>query len=251
MNWQNHIYNYRYDFRQWKLLGFLLFTLLMGCNVDDPEEKARAVNSEHGKQVEVNGEKFRIIYIGGVRFRFPDTNQFGWTGPFSTEPTTDGVDISLYWPDIPPGKAPGTKYLKTLDGNNYGTNQVEVIVRGTVAPIVRDPSQTVEERWRLNSDEYIVRDNLELGLKTFVAKNTPKEMIERGYAHYAYSITKDALEPWSNQPVVVNGEFITFMYSPQVSVRISMMGWGGYINPDWKGIYLGVVETLNKYRETN
>jgi hypothetical protein len=33
-------------------------------------------------------------------------------------------------------------------------------------------------------------------------------------------------------------------------VRIIMRGWnGGGFNPDWKGVYLGVIETLNKYRE--
>ena len=52
MSRQNYIDNYRYDFRQWNLLGFLLFTLLTGCNVDNPDEGKRPANSENGKIIE-------------------------------------------------------------------------------------------------------------------------------------------------------------------------------------------------------
>lgn len=64
----------------WCLIA--LFTLLIGCDYEKHKaEKYRAsVNPENGKIVEVDGEKFRIVYIGGVRFRFPDTPQFGGGG---------------------------------------------------------------------------------------------------------------------------------------------------------------------------
>jgi hypothetical protein len=98
------------------------------------------------------------------------------------------------------------------------------------------------------SVEYIVRDDLKLGLRTFVSKNTPKELINKGYVDYGYSLTNDAVEPWGGQPIVVSREYIYFSYAPQITVRIIMRGWL-HINPNWKGIYLGVVETLNKYQE--
>jgi hypothetical protein len=235
MKRQDYINKHRYGSRQWKLLGFLLFTLLTGCNMDNPEENKPSINPENGKIVEVNGEKFRITYIGGVRFRFPDTNQFGTR--------SEGVSIHLYWPDIPPSMAPETKPFRWLDGNNYKTNSVEVQVRETREPIEIDTPKTVEDKWRLNSSKYNIYDDLKLGLKIFYPKAHPN------LPAYAYSLTNDAIEPWGGQPIVVSGEFITFMYAPQVSVRIIMMGWTGDINPDWKGVYLGVIETLNKYRE--
>lgn len=238
-----HINNVAYDSGRRKLLGFLLFTLLTGCDLDSSEKNKPPVNPDHGKRVEINGEKFRIIYIGGVRFRFPDTNTYVWASESS-------IHINLYWPDIPPGKSPGTKPFKWLDEKNYRTNAVNVQVIGMDEPITIDKSKTLEQQWNLSSSNYIVRDNLTLGLRTFASKTASQKLIDNGYFDYAYSLTDDALTPLEHQPVMVShGESIYFNYAPKIQVRIFMMGWIGHVNPDWKGIYLGVVETLNKYRE--
>jgi hypothetical protein len=228
-----------------KLLGFLLLAILTGCDVEKHKrDNYRAsVNPEHGKIVEVNGEQFRIVYIGGVRFRFPDTYQFGWTGPYATDPTTDGVSISFNWPDVPPGKVPGIKFI-SLDPPIGMSNQVDVIVMGRTEPIEIDKSKTVGLPSFLNPANYIVHDDLTLGLRILSPKEYP------GLPSYAYSLTDDALTPLEHQPVTLSSaETIYFNYAPKIWVRINMTGWIGHINPNWKGIYLGVVETLNKYRE--
>lgn len=215
----------------------LLLMLLTGCESEqDRIDKHQAtVNPENGKIIEVNGEKFRIIYIRGVRFRFPKNNTFIMASESS-------IHIHLMWPDIPPGKAPETKPI-ALEGRIDKTNFVEVVVDERKDPIESDKSLTFEQRHHLNSDDYIVRDDLQLGLRLFCSKQNPN------FVHYAYSLTKDALTPLEREPVVQSGGFIYFDYLPNVAVRIEMMGWMGLINPDWKGIYLGVIETLNKYRE--
>ncbi len=225
------------------LVCLVALLLVMGCKSEDQERQEQhqtSVNPEHGNIVEVNGETFQIAHIGGVRFRFPYTNTF------VVRPSI--AYLHLNWPDIPPGKAQKTKFT-AIDGKIGRTNSIEVQITANNEPIVIDKNKSVEERWRLNASDYIVRDDLKLGLKTFVSKTTAKNLIDMGVVDYAYSLTDDAIEPWGGQPIVVSGEFISFMYAPEVSVRIVMMGWTGHINPDWKGIYLGVVETLNKYRE--
>lgn len=229
-----------------------LLMLLIGCDYEKRKaEKYRAsVNPENGKIVEVDGEKFRIVYIGGVRFRFPDTRQFGGGGIYvdksnehlPPDPLINTLYMDLYWPDIPPGKAPGTTY-KALDKLGGRTNSVDVLVKGTDKPIIIDHTKTVEQRHRLDPAIYDVHDDLNLGLRIYNPKTHPD------LAEYAVALTEDATEPWGGQPIVIQTGYIFFSYAPQVRVRIVMTGWLGRINPDWKGIYLGVVETLNKYRE--
>lgn len=237
-----HIRNYFYDSGRWKLLGFLLFTLITGCDLDSAEKNKPPVNPEHGKRVEINGEKFRIIYIGGVRFRFPDNDTFYWASP------SGDINIHLDWPNIPPGKVPETKPLQWLDGKIHRNNQVEVIVRGTIEPITVDTSKTVGLPSFLNPANYIVHDDLKLGLRIYSPKEAPT------FPSFAFSLTEDALTPLEHQPVMVSdGGSIYFNYAPKIKVRISMMGWHGLglgtVDPNWKSTYLGVVETLNKYRE--
>jgi len=228
-----HIDNHVYDSRWPMLLGFLLFTLLTGCDLDSSEKNRPPVNPDHGKRVEINGEKFRIIYIGGVRFRFPDNNTFVWASQ------SGDIHIHLDWPNIPPGKVPETKYIEWLDGKISRSNQVEVQVIGKEEPIQIDTSKTVEQWWNLGPPNYIVHDDLTLGLKIYSPKEFPTQPA------YAFSLT-----PLEHQPVLVLYGDIFFNYVPKVEVRIHMMGWrGGGISPNWKDTYLGVVETLNKYRE--
>jgi len=63
-------------------IAFLL-VILMGCNPSEQDKRDKyqeTVNPENGKFVEVNGERFQIIYIGGTPFRFPNTRQFRVVG---------------------------------------------------------------------------------------------------------------------------------------------------------------------------
>jgi hypothetical protein len=238
MNRNAHIDNVVYDSGRRKLLGLLLFTLLTGCDLDSSEKNKPLVNPDHGKRVEINGEKFRIIYIGGVRFRFPDNDTFIWASL-----SGDGIHIHLDWPNIPPGKAPETKYIEWLDGKIHRNNQVEVRVIGKEEPFQIDTSKTVEQRWNLTPDKYIAHDDLTLGLKIY----SPKEAAT--FPSYAFPLT-----PLEHYPVLLmSGNSIYFDYSPRIQIKIFMMGWDGLglgtIAPIWKETYLGVVETLNKYRE--
>jgi len=215
----------------------------MGCDLDSSEKNKPPVNPDHGKRVEINGEKFRIIYIGGVRFRFPDNNTFVWSSL-----SGDGIHIHLDWPNIPPGKVPETKPLQWLDGKIHRNNQVEVQIIGKEEPIQIDTSKTVEQRWNLGPPNYIAHDDLTLELRIYSPKEAPT------FPSYAFSLTDDALTPLEHQPVkIMDGGSIYFYYAPKVQVRIFMMGWHGLglgtVDPNWKSTYLGVLETLNKYRE--
>jgi hypothetical protein len=227
--------------------GILVACALMGCDFEKHKEDAyrASVNPENGKIVEVNGEQFRIVYIGGVRFRFPDTNQYRWAGAYATGPSSDGLDIDLYWPDIPPGKASGTSPITLSEGKIYKTNAVKVTVSGVREGYGLADFKTLEKRFKLNSSQYYVRDDLALGLRTFSSKEHPD------FTPYAYSLGTDVLTPIDHEPVLLRGGYIYFNYAPTVDVRIIMMGWDRDINPNWKGIYLGVIETLNKYRESS
>jgi hypothetical protein len=239
------------DYARW-LLFLPILMLLIGCKSEeqDRREKYRTtVNPENGKLVTVKGEKFRIVYIGGVRFQFPDTpdRQFGWTGQFAASPITDGVDMHFYWPDIPRGKAPGTKYAKRLDGKYEVSNLIIVLVRGrSEEEIMLRDNKTPEQWFNLSATNYIVRDNKELGLRTFTSKKQLKDRIAQDWFQYAYTLTEDAIEPWSGKPVEILYGSIHFNYAPKVRVEIRLPG---NIDKNWKDTYLGVVETLNKYRE--
>jgi hypothetical protein len=233
------------------LLFLLSLYWLAGCDPYQDEKRKvakyqAAVNPENGRIVEVNGQEFRIVYIGGMRFRFPNTNQFRWNGSFATSSSSDGVSIYLLWPDIQSGKSPETKFM-AMEGDIGRNNNIEVQVRGKDKPVIIDKNKEFGLPYYLNPDDYIIRDDLELGLRKFVSKSTSKELIDKGSFDYAHSLTNDATEPWSGRPIVVSRGFINFMYAPKVSVRIITMG----IPQDWKGIYLRAIETLNKYREDN
>jgi hypothetical protein len=232
------------------LLFLLILQLLVGCDPYQDEKRKVAkyqatVNPENGRIVEINGEEFRIVYIGGVRFRFPEkipNGHIGWTGISGgpvTGPETDGVHISFCWPDIPFGKVPDAK----CSGAPGEGNLIDVIVTGTEMQNETDKSKVFGLPYYVNPDDYIVRDDLKLGLRIFSEKGTPNN------PSYAHSLTDDAITPVDNKPVIVTNNYIYFRYAPKIEVRINMMMYGNPINPNWKGIYLGVVETLNKYRE--
>jgi hypothetical protein len=225
------------------LTGLLL---LVSCdnNIDEKRRIAKyqaTVNSENGRIVEVNGEEFRIVYIGGVRFRFPEyigTGHISWTGTSggpSTGPESDGIYMALFWPDIPPGKSPETK--------TSFLNSVTVQAKGTSEPASFSESEAYKFKvfglpYYVSPDDYIVRDDLKLGLRIFSRKEKPNN------TDYVYSLKNDAIDPVSGLPVIVSDNYISFRFAPQVSVRIFMKD-----TTHWKDIYLGVVETLNKYRE--
>lgn len=227
------------------LLLFLLIAQLTRCYYANVNKYVPINPPDHGQRLEINGEKFRIIYIGGVRFRFPDNDTFIWPSLVG-----DGINIHLDWPNIPPGRSPGTKYVEWYEGKIRRNNQVELQVIGKEDAIKIDPNQTVEQLWNLSSSKYVVHDDLALGLRVYSPKEAPS------FPAYAVSLTDDAFTPLDHQPVMVwDGGSIYFYYAPKVEVRVHMMGWGGMgmsmgkIDPNWKSTYLGVLETLNKYRE--
>ena len=76
----------------------------------------------------------------------------------------------------------------------------------------------------------------------------PNESSKELVFNKGYSLNNEILTPFYHEAVVVDGSFIYFMFRKKINVRIIMVGWQYRINPNWKGIYLGVVETLNKYQ---
>ncbi len=236
MNRASEVKNHQNNTYRWQILWCLLLSLLMGCNVDNSDEKTGQIGADHGMVFEVNGEKFRIANLGGVRFRFPDNYTF------VVHPHV--AYMHLNWPDIPPGKASDKKLVPMKDAMGK-TNSVEVLISATNEPvkIEADKSKVFGLPYYVNPDDYIVRDDLKLGLRIFSSKETPN------YPSYAYSLNNDALTPVDHKPVIVSDNYIYFYYAPRVEIRINMWVYGSNINPNWKEIYLGVIETLNKYRE--
>jgi hypothetical protein len=195
------------------------------------------VHPEQNEVYERNGQRYSEIYIGGIRFNFPYGYTFNKIG--SASDPNGGVDIKLYWPNIPPGKVADTKFKK-LEEKPSSKYLVVVQVRGTVKPIDKSKSKITGLPYNVNPEDYIIRDDLEFGYRTFIPKSPPNLVM------YIYQHNGDAEEPWGREPVF---GYMHFSYAPQISVRIIVMGRTENVNPDWKGIYLGVVETLNKYRQ--
>ncbi len=220
-----------------KLLGLFGLTLLVGCdNMFGKQKEKSMIDPEHGKTIERNGQKYRVFLAGGIRFVAPDSHQ--------VIPRESGdFDMNMFWPNIPPDKAPDTKFTESLPDSvgNRTTNMVTVVVRtapGQVASFDSYPAWT--------SPDLIAHDDLDLGLRVFIHKNATKSQIENGFYNEAYSL--DVRTPYSKEPVILGSGLISFMYTKNIYVRLSMHGWSTKMNPDWEGIYLGVVETLNNYQ---
>lgn len=219
---------------------FFLIDMLFGYDAYMRSEKVKfpaKIHPEQNEVYDINGQRYRVIYIGGVRFHFPENYYLAGNDPGPTA----GVNFGLYWPDIPPGKVPGIK-INALEEQLGKIKSVEVQVRGTEKPIEKTKSKVTGLPYYDNPDDYIIRDDLTLGYRTFIPKSHPRLMM------YIYSLNRDAIDPWTGEPVVYNLGYINFSYTSRISVRIIISG-RGIANPDWKGIYLGVVETLNKYRQ--
>jgi hypothetical protein len=229
-----------YKLRQ-KLLWFLLLMLLTGCGESAKEKRDKyqaTLPSDNGKVVEVNGEKFRIVYIGGVRFRFPDTNQFRSVGGDSaSSPTHDGIDLDLYRPV----KVPGVQSYKWFYGNIEKSAPISVQVRGRTEPKVMDRTKNSGLLPYMHPLNYIVHDDIKLGLRIFRPKDFP-DMNE-----YAYPLI-----PLEHELYIIYDDFIEVIYAPKVDVKIDLMHRTREIHSipsDWKEIYLDTVNILNKYRE--
>jgi hypothetical protein len=227
-----------YKLRQ-KLLWFLLLMLITGCGESEKEKRDKyqaTLPSDNGKQVEVNGEKFRIAYIGGVRFRFPDTDQFRTVGgKNASQAETDGIDIDLYRPV----KVPGVQSYKWFYGNIEKSAPIYVQVRGRAKPEVMDRTRNTGLLRFMNPSDYIVHDDFKLGLRIY----SPKEHPDTQYHAYP-------LIPLEHELYIVYKNFIHINYAPKVDIRIIQYSEGrSFIAPDWKEIYLDTVKILNKYRE--
>ena len=164
----------------WLLVGLLLM-LLMGCSESEQAKKEKylaTLPSDHGKTVEVNGKKFSIIYVGGMRFRIPDDgNSIG----------DDYFHLSFYWPNIPLGKVPGTNPVKWFDKKPDEARIFIAQVNTRYEPAVVDKtSEPGLEPWDKCSN-YIVHDDLTLGLRIFTKKEFPT------FPSFAYSLSKDAV----------------------------------------------------------
>lgn len=236
-----------YQSKRRKLIGLLGLTLLAGCdNMFGWGKKKPVIDPEHGKEIERNWQKFRVYVVGGVRFNVPVSHHVGQVDP-------DGFDMSLLWPNIPPGKAPGIKFTESPPDRvgNKTSNQVEVIVRTSHEGARNIDAYAAFEQQRSvwASPDYISRDDAELGLRLFAKKSRPNEAVSEPFFREGYALNNEVLTPYYRLPVVVQGGYIYFIYAPNIHVRISMLGWG-MINPNWKGIYLGVAETLNNYQES-
>jgi len=224
------------------LLGFLLWMLLTGCDMEkDRQDKYKAsINPENGKIVEVNGEKFRIIYIGGVRFRFPDTDQFRWVGgQYASSPLTDGIDMSLYRLEVQPGKVPGTKSYRWFYGDIEKPDPISVQIRGTIEPVEIDSTKEPSLPRHMSPTIYIGHDDVNLGLKVFSHKDSPK------IPSYAYPLT-----PLEHPVYIPDISAMYINYAPKVKAEVDLKNMGNLsIDPNWKEIYFEVVNTLNQYRE--
>lgn len=236
-----------------KLLGLLGLSLLAGCdNMFGKDKKKLTMDPEHGKEIERNGQKFTVYVVAGERFVVPVFLQSGYilSGPADSDGVA-GFDLHLLWPDIPPNKAPETKFIESTPDRvgNRTRNQIEVQVHEDTIVRSGDAYQASVQSGSWASPDYIVRDDLALGLRFFIHKNATQAQIEDGLFNVAYSLTEDARTPYYHEPVVVGGDSIAFAYTKNIHIRIIMMGWNRRINPNWKGIYLGVIETLSNYRE--
>ena len=232
-----------------KLLGLMGLAILVGCDdMFGKVQKKSMIDPEHGKEFERNGEKYRVFIVGGVRFVVP-------ASPQAEQADSDakaGFHLNLVWPNIPPGKAPDTQVkAEQIDAfGNMPINSVIVQVHENEFAETGDTyTKYVKRGWYESRPDLIAHDDLRLGLRIFIHKDVSQQKIDYGFYNEAYSILDDVSTPHFREPVVINAGLISFAYSPKISVRIIMNGWGTKINPDWKGIYLGVVQTLNNYQE--
>lgn len=232
-----------------KLLGLMGLTLIVGCDdMFGKDKKKPVIDPEHGIEFERLGQKYRVFIVGGVRFVVPASIH-------TTDVNTDGragFHLNLVWPNIPPGKAPDTQFkAEQIDAfGNRPINSVSVQIHEIEFAETGDTySKNIKRGRYASSLDLIAHDDLRLGLRIFIHKDATQQQINYGFYNEAYSIMEDARTPHFREPVVISASLIYFAYTPNIRVRIIMNGWGTKINPDWKGIYLGVVETLNNYQE--
>lgn len=225
-----------------KLIGLLGLTLLAGCdNMFGKEKKKSIIDPEHDKEFDKNGQKYRIFVVGGTRFLVPDLPNFTPSNIHGSS----GFDLRLAWPDIPPGKSPNTKIEESLPDSvgNRTTNLVVVQVHDRHASLTGDGYQFYSQTGLGSPSNFVFKDDLNLGLRLFASKDIPN-LFNSGY-----SLNNEITTPYYHEALLIKGNFITFLYTPNIDVRIIMYGWSSKINPDWKDIYLRVVETLNNYQE--
>lgn len=229
------------DSERWLVYLFALL-LVIGCKPEEQERREKyqaTVNHENGRLVTVKGETFRIIYIGGVRFRFPDTTQYRWIGgAYATQPEADGIDMELFRPEIQKDKVTGEGFTRWLDGDIEKSYAPIAQVRGTTKPVETDAlkSPPVPSQYQLS--EEFCHDDVPLGLRVCGSKYFPK----RPSIAYPLSPLKYKIYIFEN--------FMRINFRPNVAVRVYMEG-SLPLNPDWKRIYTITINLLDKYFEDN
>ena len=227
------------------LACFFALLLVMGCKSEDQERQEQyqaSVNPENGKTLEVNGEEFRIVYIGGVRFKFPDTRQFRVVGGrHATQPETDGIDMELYRLDVQKDKVTGKETFRWLDGDIEKPSFVIAQVRGTTEPVETDPLKGPPVPIQYQLSQEFCHDDLSSGLRLCGSKDFPKHPII-GYS----------LKPLKYEMYIYHN-FMHINFRANVDVRIDMNDMKLNINPnpDWLRIYTIAINLLDKYSEGN
>jgi hypothetical protein len=217
--------------------------IVAAVGIGNAENSTLPEQSRHGQELERGGLAFHLYSLSGVKFIVPISHRTARADPYPQR----GFDINLMWPDIPPGRAPEAKFKQSqLSGSkNKVSNKVTVQVRERPKGV-----SDVDPYERLRDDNYwISGKNIEqtdsaLQLRLYRSKSTPNII------SYAYSLSERARTPLRRVPVVIMaGEYISFVYAPNIHVRIIMDWESSSINPDWERIYVAVVALLDQYRK--
>jgi hypothetical protein len=230
------------DSARW-LVCLVALLLMMGCKSENQEKREQyqaTVNPENGKIVKVNGEEFRIVYIGGVRFRFPNTRQFRSAG-FATQPEADGIDMELYRLDVQKDKITGKETFRWLDGDIEKSHLPIAQVRGTTEPVETDPLKGPPMPSQYQYLKESCHDDVALGLKLCGTKYLEKQPI------IVYPLNSLKYKMYIYQ----NSMYINFRANVKAIIDMNDMRRNINPNPDWKRIYTITINLLDKYSEDN
>jgi hypothetical protein len=220
--------------RSGKHLWLMILALLLGCDdMKSSESNKSAISLGHGSEIIKDGIKYRVYVISGMRFEAPTTDitaaiPYGSNG-------VNGFRMSFFWPDIPRGQAPGIK------------PSLEAGVNVLVYPDDRteDPYEWFTRIGFLDPAKYIIREDHAMGLRFYHPIDAPLIF------SYAVAMDKDkgSLTPWRHQPIVIDGNRLSFRFLYSKGILVVVDAYGRTLVPHWKQIYLGVLKTLDQYAE--